>query len=335
MQDMLHRHPTLILLAAILALTGCTSCGGGNAAVVVPPTPTRPSFDRSLAFDALIHQCSYGSRRPGSDGHETCRAWLVAQLTPLADRVVEQGFNSRTPLGGPYDFSNIVGVFGTDVAGSPLLLAAHWDTRPLADQDPDPTKHDTAILGANDGASGVAVLLELARLMKDHKPSRPVIIAFLDAEDSGVNHETTFPYLGFCIGSNYLATHWPVDVAKPSEMVLLDMVGTDKVRNPRLQAAGQIGPPEFKLEQNSLSSDPTLVNSIWSAAESHGHTAFERTNLGTVIDDHKPFIDNGIPGVDIIHFAPAEWHTADDTPEHCSADTLFQVGDTLVDILWK
>ena len=118
-------------------------------------------------------------------------------------------------------------------------------------------------------------------------------------------------------------------------MVLLDMVGTDQVRNPRLQAAGKTGPPEFKLEGYSLRSNPSLVDAIWSAAQTRGHTAFKRVSGSEVIDDHKPFIDNGIPGVDIIHFAPAEWHTADDTPEHCSADTLYQVGDTLVDVLWK
>ena len=333
------RHPILVLLAALVVLTGCTSCGGGQTTPITPPpVVTRPAFDRTKAFDALTHQCSFGPRRPGSDGHEQCRAWLAAQLTALADSVVLQNFSSKTPMGGPYDFQNIVGVFSaasTTTAGAPLLLAAHWDTRPIADQDPDPKNQATPILGANDGASGVAVLLELARLMKDRKPTRPVIIAFLDAEDSGINRTTTFPYLGFCIGANYLATHWPTDIGRPAEMVLLDMVGADNKRNARLQKPGQIDGPAFLEEGYSMLSDPTLVETIWSAAAPLGHSAFKRRSIDGIIDDEKPFIDNGIPGIDIIHFAPAEWHTIDDTPDNCSPDTLWQVGDTLVSVLWK
>ncbi len=322
---------------AVLVLTaGCTSCGGGASTAAPPPPPPGPAFDRALAWADLVQQCSYGPRNPGSAGHESCRAWLVAQLTPLADTLVKQDFSAATPMGGPYNFENLVALFGSaGGTGSPLLLAAHWDTRPVADQDPDPANRNTPILGANDGASGVAVLLELARLMKLSKPSRPVLLALLDAEDSGREGVTEWPYMGFCIGTNYLVTHWPADLPRPSEMVLLDMVGTDRVRNPRLQAPGVIDPPQFRLEGYSMASDPTLVNQIWTvAANLHHDDVFLRVPGEEIVDDHKPFIDNGIPGVDIIHFAPAEWHTIDDTPANCSADTLYEVGDTLVHVLW-
>ncbi len=328
---------TLKQLAACLAmlciLTGCTSCGGGQSTVPTPPPPTRPNFDRSLAYSDIVTQCNFGPRNPGSTGHENCRAWLVNKLTALADSVVKQDFSARTPLGGPYSFQNILGVFASQATGSPLLLAAHWDTRPIADEDPDAANRNTAILGANDGASGVAVLLEVARHLKDNPPTRPVIIAFLDAEDSGLASSAQ-PYMGFCIGSNYLANNWPGGLPIPAEMILLDMVGADQRNNPRLQPTGAIDGPEFRLEQNSLNSNPSLMNRIWSAAESRGHTAFVRQPQGAITDDHKPFIDKGLPAVDIIHFAPAEWHTVDDTPAHCSAETLYQVGDTLVSILW-
>lgn len=326
-----------LILCALGVLAGCTTCGGGSSAVTPPEPPpvNRPAFDRSLAFSALTAQCDFGPRAPGSQGHEDCRAWLVQQLTALAEQVVTQDFNSRTPLGGPYDFQNILGVFGTGKPGTPLLLGAHWDTRPIADEDPNPANVGTPLLGANDGASGVAVLLELARLMKQRAPSRPVIVAFFDAEDSGISGSSAFPHQGFCIGSEYLASHWPASLAQPGEMILLDLVGTDARNNPRLQKSGAIGGPEFKLEGNSLRSNPALVNTIWTAAERLGHRAFRRVNGPNITDDHIPFINRGIPAVDIIHFAPAEWHTVDDTPEHCSADTLFQVGDTLVDVLWK
>ncbi len=324
-------------LCILAVLAGCTTCGGGSSSGPAPPpvSPTRPEFDRGLAFTALQAQCDFGPRNPGSTGHEDCRQWLVQQLSALADRVVQQDFSSRTPLGGPYSFQNIVGLFGSTVAGSPLLLGAHWDTRPIADQDPVPGNRGTPILGANDGASGVSVLLELARLMKQRPPTQPVIIALFDAEDSGMSGVADFPYQGFCIGSDYLADNWPQELPQPAEMILLDIVGTDAQNNPRLQPNGEIDGPLFKLEGNSLNSNPGLVNELWTIAESHGNSAFVRSTGLTVTDDHLPFIDRGVPSVDIIHFAPAEWHTIDDTPEHCSADTLYQVGDTLVDVIWE
>lgn len=331
----------LISLAAISLITGCSSCGGEqtDSGNVVPPpvAPDRPAFDRSRAFSALVAQCNFGSRAPGTDAHEACRKWLVQQLQNLADKVVKQDFTSNTPMGGPFDFENIVGYFEGTSQDDPLLLAAHWDSRPIADQDPVVANRQTPILGANDGASGVAVLLELARLLKEHQPDRPVMVALLDAEDSGMADEKQMPYMGFCIGSNHLASNWPEnELPWPEEMILLDLVGADAVSNPRLQTNGQIGAPQFKLEGYSLQSAPALVDDIWSAAEELGHTAFVRTNQGQVTDDHKPFIDKGVAAVDIIHFSPppAEWHTVDDTPEHCSAATLYQVGDTLVDVVW-
>jgi len=318
----------------LFIIAGCTSCGGGDAAA--PVGPGRPVFDKTLAFAALTQQCEFGPRNPGSAGHESCRAWLASQMTALATKVVLQDFEADTVLAGRHQFQNIIGLFGAAAPGSPILLAAHWDTRPIADEDPDPTNRNTPILGANDGASGVAVLLELARLMKARAPSRPVLVAFLDAEDSGAASAGAGKrFLGFCVGSDYLANHWPPERPWPAEMVLLDMVGTDNVRNPRLQPTGVTGGPAFKLEAASLAAAPLLVDRIWSAAQARGHSAFLRQPGGEIIDDHCPFIEKGVAAVDIIHFAPAEWHTVDDTPAHCSPDTLYQVGDTLVSILWN
>lgn len=320
-------------LCTLCIIAGCTSCGGGGAST--PVNHDRPAFDRAAAFAALTQQCDFGPRNPGSTGHESCRAWLASEMTALADKTVLQDFNADTLVGGAHQFENILGLFGSAAAGTPILLAAHWDTRPIADEDPNPANRSTAILGANDGASGVAVLLELGRLMKARAPSRPVILAFVDAEDSGLASAGAGKrFLGFCVGSDYLANHWPSDLPWPGEMVLLDMVGTDGVRNPRLQPTGVIGAPAFKLEAASVAAAPLLVDRIWSAASARGHSAFVRQPGGEIIDDHRPFIEKGVAAVDIIHFAPAEWHTIDDTPAHCSQDTLYQVGDTLVSILW-
>ena len=335
-----------LCLAALFMMAGCTTCGGNGPQADPPPAPpplppsppslTRPQFDRNLAFAALEAQCDFGPRNPGSAGHAACGDWLQAQLEALAgaEHVHVQPFVSRTPMGGPFNFRNFLAIFGADKPGDPLLLGAHWDTRPIADEDPDPRNRNTPILGANDGASGVAVLLELGRLLKERPAPFPVMIAFFDAEDSGMSGVRDFPYSGYCIGSNYMAGNWPAGFPHPARMILLDIVGTDERRNPRLQGEGEIGGPEFKLEGYSLGSAPGLVNEIWTAAERLGHGAFRRVAGGHIIDDHLPFIERGIPAVNIIHFRPAEWHTVDDTPEHCSPDTLFQVGDTLVEVIW-
>jgi glutaminyl-peptide cyclotransferase len=328
-----------VLLAAccLCLLTGWSSCGGGAPEVDPPPPPPpadRPAFDRTLAFAALEAQCNFGARTPGSDAHAACGAWLKEQLEALSSQVVAQEFRTATPMGGPYDFANYLAVFPGADTTSPLFLAAHWDSRPVADQDPEAANRTQPVMGANDGASGVAVLLELARLMKARTPSRTVIVGFLDAEDSGKSSVRNLPYMGFCLGADFLATHWPAGVPEPAQMILLDMVGADSVINPRLEDAGETTGPVFKLEANSLESDPALVDQIWTAAEALGHSAFSRSSGGRITDDHMPFADRGTPAVDIIHFAPAEWHTVDDTPEHCSADTLWQVGDTLVSVIW-
>lgn len=177
----------LLALCTLSLLTGCSSCGGGETtpAPPSPPPADRPVFDGSLAFTALESQCNLGARIPGSDAHTACGAWLKDRLNELSDQVVAQEFEATTPMGGPYDFTNYLAVFpGTDTT-RPLLLGAHWDCRPVADEDPDPARRSQPVMGANDGASGVAVLLELGRLLELRKPSRTVILALFDAEDSG------------------------------------------------------------------------------------------------------------------------------------------------------
>ncbi len=317
-----------LLAAAAAGVGGCVGAAGDGA------LPEVPKFDAQRAYDLIVRQCSFGPRNPGSDGHEACRQWIVQQLQPAASRIVEQQFSAETPFGGPYQFCNILALF--EAGGGkqqPVLIAAHWDTRPVADMDPDPELRNQPILGANDGASGVAVLLELARIMAQDPPPVPVILAFLDAEDSGRPDRTDLPYMGFCIGSRYLANNWPAELPRPAEGILLDMVGGDGRTIPRIPYRPDLhGDPAFDLlkEPNSLSANAALVEEIWSLARRLGHSAFKDAVGAPITDDHLPLTATGIPTIDIIEAFPVAWHTAEDTPEHCSAESLYQVGDTLV-----
>lgn len=330
------RYKAIWLLCLLVLVTGCTSCGGGgNAQVPDPPVPPQPTvaFDSARAFANLEAQCDFGPRIPGSQAHTDCLAWLVQQLG-TADQVVQQPFETSTLFGGPYNFTNVLAIYGKNKPGVPLLLCAHWDCRPKADEDPDPANRDKPVMGANDGASGVAVLLELARLMAANPPPRPIIIALLDAEDSGKSGSGEL-YSGFCLGSKYLAANWPASLAKPTEGILLDLVGGDDVANPRCPPRfGGNNVLDFPIERNSLDFNPTLVNALWTIAERRGHTAFKRTVGSAITDDHLPLNAAGIKVIDIIDFPPPEWHTIDDTPEHCSAAALHQTGDTLARYIW-
>jgi glutaminyl-peptide cyclotransferase len=147
----------LWLPCLILLITGCTSCGGGQGAQAVVP-----AFDRDRAFADLVAQCDFGARVPGSQAHADCLAWLAGQLGG-ADQLIRQEFSASTVFGGPFDFTNLVAIFGQGQPGVPFLLCAHWDSRPRADEDPEPANRTQPVMGANDGASGVAVLLEMAR----------------------------------------------------------------------------------------------------------------------------------------------------------------------------
>lgn len=326
-------------LVVVAVVCGC-GCSGSTAAPTQdqagpPPPAAVPQFDGARALQLVRDQCAFGPRNPGSEGHAQMLPWLVAQIGQFAQRVLQQDFQATTAFGGPYDFCNVLAWLGPE-EGEPFLLMAHWDTRPVADEDPDPGNRNQPILGANDGGSGVAVLLEMARLMAQTAPPRPIILAFVDAEDSG-QPDSDLPHLGFCLGSEYLAEHWPDGWAKPAEGVLVDLVGGDGKDIERIPAQPFHGNLAFdlELEGHSLEANPALVNTVWSTAERLGHAAFVRRSCGPITDDHLAFIEAGIPVIDILEVFPLTWHTVDDTSEHCSADSLGQVGDTLMHVIYE
>jgi glutaminyl-peptide cyclotransferase len=335
----------MLLLSFLFVIAGWTSCGNSPAPAPQPPAPPpgppnppadRPEFDAERAFDSLEEQVGFGSRAPGTPGHDQAAAYIFQELSATARRAFEQEFEASTLFGGPYQFTNLVGLFGPEDAGRKLMLCAHWDTRPVADEDPNPANRSKPVPGASDGASGVAVLLEIAHAFKQAPPPVPVIMAFFDAEDSGKS-SGPLPYYGFCLGSAHFVKHMPPE-ATPDEVILVDLVGGDNVHNARVGTRASLGGNDvfdLPIEVNSLRAAPELVDEVYSAAEALGHKAFQRRQGFAVVDDHSPFLDAGIDAVDIIEFDYPEWHTIDDTPDHCDPGSLQQVGDTLLEVVYS
>ncbi len=278
-------------------------------------TPT-PPFDGERAFQKLQEQCALGPRNPGSQGHQAGLNYLTEQLTPLADTVFHQSFEyTETVEGKTYQLTNVIAQFNSQ-AKRQFLLGAHWDTRPWADQDPDPVWQNRPIVGANDGASGVAVLLEMARIFKQTPPPVGVTMAFFDGEDLGARGNPR----SFAQGSLYFAKNVPDP--KPEAAIILDMVGDAYLQLP--------------IERYSFRQNPALVKSLWSLARRLKLPAFKNHIESTIFDDHVPLYEvAGIPAVDIIDFQyPSEgvnyWHTREDIPRNCSAASLQQVGTLLI-----
>lgn len=295
------------LLAAAALLCGCHNSGAAKAERKAPP------FDAQGAFRYLEKQCSFGPRAPGSQGHSETKDYLVGELAKFADSVEERPCKAVYD-GTEYDFTNILAHFVPD-AKRRILLAAHWDTRPVADQEIDPGKRRQPILGANDGASGVAVLLELARMFKEKEPHIGVDILLTDGEDLGELEKG-----GFCFGSRAFAK-----TLKGNEWeygILLDLVGEKDLRIPK--------------EGHSAQRAPEIVGKVWAIAKELGHgDIFVDEYQRPIYDDHAPFLDRGIPMINIIDFDYAYWHTLDDTPDKCSADSLTAVGEVVAEVVYR
>lgn len=286
-------------------LLGILCCG------VVKEALSDPTFNAKHAFAYLEKQCEFGPRVPGTTIHQETGAYLFAELEKYADEVAFQPFEFRDQ-DKTVQMNNILARFGDD-SGEKILLAAHWDTRPFADQDPDPANRHTPIVGANDGASGVAVLLAVARVLKSKPPPIQVIITLFDGEDYGRTVSSMF------LGSTHFAQNmgrWKADFG-----ILLDMVGDQTLTLP--------------MERYSWNAARDLTEAIWQRAEELGLPAFQRRLGPAIMDDHLPLIQAGVPTIDIIDFDYPYWHTVADTPDKCSAESLEIVGRLVLDIIYS
>jgi hypothetical protein len=304
----------LTLFASLVFVlgAGCVRSAAGT------PSAAQIAFDEGRAWRDLQAQVDIGFRVPGTEAHRKTRDWLVEQLNPSAKSVTLQPFTHK--LGGrDVQMWNIIAEFpGTGPAPrEQVLLAAHWDTRPTADHDPDPAKRLQPIAGANDGASGVAVLLEIARQLKARPSARDVTIVLFDGEDYGSypNMETNLDYM--LLGSQYYADHLPEK--KPDWGILLDMVGDADLAIHR--------------EPHSEEYAKAVNDRVFAAAKEMGYLRaggqpgfVDALGPDPIIDDHIALNKAGVPMIDLIDFDYPYWHTTHDTPDKCSAESLKVVG---------
>jgi len=279
-----------------------------------------PSFNQKMAFQHLLDQCSYGPRNPGSEGHQEFSKYLEEYLSSLSKNVIIQEFSYTEHLTTKKrKGKNLIAQFNLE-SEERLLLGAHWDTRSLSDEDPDEEKKLLPVLGANDGASGTAVLMELASIFSKNNPPIGIDIVFFDAEDVGINGK---PYT-FAMGSEYFSKNLPIE--KPNFAIIVDMVGDKFLKIP--------------IERFSYQVNPEMVKEIWGLANDLGLSAFEYRIGYEIYDDHVPLWENAqIPAIDIIDFDYPNlfynyWHTQKDTPENCSPQSLYQVGTLLLNYIY-
>jgi len=277
---------------------------------------TVPSFDEQKAFSYLEKQCEFGPRNPGSAGHKKCLAFLTAELRKYADRVSHQSFcYSLRPGQTPVTMTNVIANFQSTNTDR-ILLCAHWDTRPWADEDPNPSNRNKPVLGASDGASGVAVLLEIARLIHLYPPPYGIDIVFFDGEDYGVSGDND----SWAIGAREFAQRKSPSY-NPQFGILLDLVG-DKDQ-------------QLYMEGNSLRYAPEIVDRVWKKAEQLGVIEFISENGYEIMDDHIRLLEVGIPCIDIIDFDYQYWHTVEDTPDKCSPQSLANVGRVVTAVIYE
>jgi glutaminyl-peptide cyclotransferase len=305
----------VVVLALGLALVrGCAENGGGGG--------NRPAFDGEAALELVEKQVAFGPRVPNTDAHRRTLAFLQEYLAPRADSLSVHEFTHVPVQGDTLRLANVVASFAP-AARSRVMLAAHWDTRPVAEKDPDPARRGQPIPGANDGASGTAVLLVLADVLSKKPPPAGygVDLVFLDGEDFGHEPETLNArgedmYLG---AKEFARTHAQY---RPLFGILLDLVGD--------------ADPVFRQEGYSLDYAPEVVRRVWRAAEELGHgEIFQDQPLGYITDDHLFLNQAGIRTLDVIDFDYPHWHTHADTPENMSAESLGIVGEVLLEVLYN
>jgi glutaminyl-peptide cyclotransferase len=274
-----------------------------------------PEFNEKNAFQYLEKQCEFGARVPGTEAHSKCRDYLVATLQKYADRVMQQPFQAIMKQDKrSVTCYNIIANFNSSKTNR-ILLCAHWDSRPWADRDPDPANHKKPVLGADDGASGVAVLLEIARIINITPPKYGVDIVFFDAEDFGTYGQNDT----WALGSKQFAQN-AIRNYHPEFAILLDMIGD----------ADQ----QIYIEQNSYQYARKIVDRVWKIADQMGIHEFIPELKFDVYDDHLNLLEIGIPAVDIIDFEYQYWHTVEDTPDKCSPKSLDNVGRVLLGVLY-
>jgi hypothetical protein len=274
------------------------------------PRPPQ-EFDGTAAFQYIQTQVGFGPRVPGTDAHERMGDWLDSLLRQRADTVIVQSWNHVTKAKETLPLRNFIARFNP-AAEKRLLFLAHWDSRPVAD-GPRSQDSSRAVVGANDGGSGVALLLGVADVLQRSPPSIGVDLLFVDGEDYG---DFTNAPEDVLIGSRYYAAH-QLPGPKPLYAVLFDLVADKDL--------------QLYQEGNSLVGAPEVVELVWATAKDLGYSGhFIASPRHTLIDDHLELQKVGIRAIDVVDFDYPAWHTTEDTIDKVSAASLQIVGDVAV-----
>lgn len=317
-------------LILVVALAACEDGAKKKADTQQEETKkiVAPAFNEDSAFDFVKQQVAFGPRVPGSKAHANAANYFVSTLKKYGATVFVQEGSAKTFDGKTFAIKNIIASFQPK-ATKRILLAAHWDTRPFADQD---TKdQNKAIDGANDGASGVGVLLEVARQMQLKNPSIGVDIVLFDLEDYGQPEGSKFPEMrdSYCLGSQYWAKNPPIPNYRPMYGVLLDMVGGENLL--------------FTQEEVSRTFAPQVLEYVWQKAAQAGYSSnFSYEQTPAIIDDHY-YVNTlaNIPMVDLIHRDASSqsgfwkhWHTHEDKLENIDKKSLKVTGQVLMQLIY-
>lgn len=331
---MMRKH-FMILMGLALAL--CTACGSKKATATTDSEETQPTagptFNPDSAYNFCAAQCSFGPRTMNSQAHEKCKQWIADKFKQYGMEVTLQEKTLTGYDGTPLHSTNIIASYKPE-RPTRILLCAHWDSRPWADNDPDSTNWHKPVMAANDGASGVAVMLEIARLLS-RQDSLAVGVDFVcfDAEDWGTPQWSKQDDSGdtWALGANYWA-HTPHKPDYKAHFgILLDMVGGQGAK--------------FYQEGVSKQYAQPVIDKIWAAASTVGYGSyFPMSDGGMITDDHVPVNQiRGIPTVDIIAYYPdcqqssfgPTWHTVDDVMDRIDKNTLQAVGQTVIQVLFS
>jgi len=326
------------IIVAISIILG--ACNGSDKKVKNPtssekdiPAVKVPDFDSDSAYRYVDEQVAFGPRVPNTEAHKKTAKYLTNKLKAFTDSVIVQSFQTRAFDGTVLNGKNIIGITQPEKK-SRILLCAHWDSRPFADYDPDPENHDIPIAGANDGASGVGVLLEIARQLQSQNPRIGVDIIFFDAEDYGPPQDeqrAEDEHNWWALGSQYWANN-PHDYNyKARYAVLLDMVGAEGAK--------------FYYEGYSFYYGAKVLKKIWKTGHRIGYQdRFIFEQKGYINDDHIPINQiTDITAIDIIHLDEnssnssffEHWHTVNDNMDAISKESLKVVGQTLLTVIYE
>jgi glutaminyl-peptide cyclotransferase len=303
---------TGMITMAIAAMTACGATGDKPAAATVKSSN---EFNADSAMSYIRQQMAFGPRIPGTAAWTKTGDWIVARLRATADTVVEQRWTHTLANGKTLPMRNIFARFKPN-AKERILYVTHWDTRPVADSDPDPANRTKPFDGADDGASGVALQLAVADALKKLPPNVGVDLLFVDGEDWG----TFTPDVDVLIGSSYFAEHLPNAGYRPMFGVLWDMIGDADLN--------------IYQEVNSAQAAPEVVQKVWGLAKDMGYEKyFIPEAKEPITDDHVPLIKAGLRVIDVIDIDYAYHHALGDTIDKVSAKSMKIVGEVAVALL--